>query len=122
MFNIKGYEIQMFFSKIGNGSSPETCQYIRVPTITNKDCNIDYDEFPLSITDSMICAGYRGLGGKDSCLGDSGGPLIFNHGGKAILVGVVSWGRKCAEPSHPGVYSRVTHVLDWIKDNMVRIH
>ena len=44
----------------------------------------------------MICAGYRGIGGKDACTGDSGGPLICNHGNKAVLVGVVSWGRRCA--------------------------
>ena len=72
--------------------------------------------------DSMICAGYRGIGGKDACTGDSGGPLICKHGNKAVLVGVVSWGRRCAEPNHPGVYSRVTHVLDWIRNNMVMIH
>jgi secreted trypsin-like serine protease len=124
---IKGYEIEEWFCKhsyillqTGIGSSPETCQYVRVPAITNKDCNSDYEDYP--ITDSMICAGYRGLGGKDSCTGDSGGPLICNHGNKAVLVGVVSWGRRCAEPNHPGVYSRVTHVLDWIKNNMVMIH
>ena len=70
----------------------------------------------------MICAGYRGIGGKDACTGDSGGPLICNHGNKAVLVGVVSWGRRCAEPNHPGVYSRVTHVLDWIRNNMVIIY
>ena len=109
-------------SQTGIGSSPEICQYVRVPAITNKDCNKDYKDYPLSIMDSMICAGYRGLGGKDACQGDSGGPLICNHGNKAVLVGVVSWGNGCAEPNHPGVYSRVTHVLDWIKDNMVIIH
>ena len=40
----------------------------------------------------MMCAGYRGVGGKDACQGDSGGPLVSNNGGNAIIAGVVSWG------------------------------
>ena len=67
----------------------------------------------------MICAGYRGVGGKDACSGDSGGPFICNDGGKAVLAGIVSWGAGCARPEYPGVYSRVTHVLEWIQANMV---
>ena len=105
------------FSKSDNSSYPQTCQYVRVPTITNSDCKKSYSD--KSITESMICAGYPGEGGKDSCSGDSGGPLVCNENGNAVLAGVVSWGTRCGEPDYPGVYSRVTHVLDWIKENMV---
>ena len=103
--------------KSGNSSSPQTCQYVKVPTITNSDCKKSYGND--SITESMICAGYPGDGGKDSCSGDSGGPLVCNENGNAVLAGVVSWGNGCGKPDYPGVYSRVTHVLDWIKENMV---
>ena len=45
---------------------------------------------------------------------------MCNENGKAVLVGVVSFGFGCAEPRIPGVYARVTHVLSWIKENLVR--
>jgi len=102
------------------GNSPETCQYVQVPSVTNSECAEAYAPcvpYCFSST-SMICAGYIGQGGKDACAGDSGGPFICNNNGKAVLAGVVSWGRGCAKPKYPGVYSRVTHVLDWIKENM----
>ena len=50
---------------------------------------------------------------------NSGGPLVCNSNGKAVLTGVTSGGYGCAKPRYPGVYARVTHVLDWIKSNMV---
>ena len=101
------------------GSSPSTCNYVRVPVISNTACNDDYGG---SILDSMMCAGFQNVGGKDACQGDSGGPLVCNDGGgNAIIAGVVSWGYGCARPEYPGVYSRVTHVLSWIHDNMVMI-
>merc|ERR1712223_967798 len=98
------------------GSSTNTCQYVRVPAITNAACNSDYGAG--SITDSMICAGYPGVGGKDACQGDSGGPFVCNDNGKAVVAGVVSWGNGCALADYPGVYARTTYVLDWIKSYM----
>ena len=49
-----------------------------------------------------ICAGYED-GGKDSCQGDSSGPLVLN----GRLFGVVSWGVGCADAGNPGVYAEV---------------
>ena len=56
-------------------------------------------------------------GGRDACVGDSGGPLFLipAHGrsdGGTILIGVVSWGIECAAAKTPGVYSRTDKLLD----------
>jgi len=61
-----------------------------------------------------ICAGDYDEGGVDTCDGDSGGPLLANDGSNA-LVGVTSWGYLCAEPQHPGRYTRISHFLSDIK-------
>lgn len=50
-----------------------------------------------------------GASGKDSCYGDSGGPLAS----KNTIYGIVSFGQNCAIVS--GVYTRVSYYRRWIK-------
>ena len=73
------------------------------------DCKESYGEN--SIWDeSMLCAGEAG---KDSCEGDSGGPLTYND----VHIGIVSWGQGCALPGYPGVYAQTDAFLDFIRQN-----
>lgn len=57
---------------------------------------------PGGIIASMICAGQAA---KDSCSGDSGGPMVVNEG-RWTQVGIVSWGIGCGKGQYPGVYTR----------------
>jgi trypsin len=52
---------------------------------------------------------------KDSCNGDSGGPL-FATTSERVQIGIVSYGMSCALPKFPGVYSEVNNpeIRSWI--------
>ncbi|GLG96317.1 Serine protease grass [Gryllus bimaculatus] len=61
--------------------------------------------------------------GRDSCTGDSGGPLmreaLVAGEAKTVQFGVVSFGpRSCGTAGVPGVYTRVGHYMQWILDTM----
>jgi len=98
-------------------SSPDVLHVVDAPGVSNAVCDTAYGGTG-SITDQMICAGNTVNGGVDACQGDSGGPLTYLDQGRAVLVGVVSWGRGCALATHPGVYARTTEALTWINDQM----
>ncbi|KAB7503532.1 Proclotting enzyme, partial [Armadillidium nasatum] len=91
-------------------------QEVSIPVWDNNECNNTYENN--EIFSVMLCAGDK-EGGKDSCQGDSGGPLMlpYGPGNRWTVIGVVSWGIRCADPGFPGVYARVSKYLDWIARN-----
>lgn len=75
-----------------------------------KQTRLGYD---FKLHPGFICAG--GEEGKDACKGDGGGPMVCERGGTWQVVGVVSWGIGCGQVGIPGVYVKVAHYLDWIR-------
>ena len=73
--------------------------------------------------------------GVDACQGDSGGPASILKNGRQtqvkknlrkmvgkdswdgpLQIGIVSLGKGCGDPRFPGLYTRVTSILSWIKN------
>ncbi|XP_078531203.1 granzyme A-like [Lissotriton helveticus] len=84
---------------------------VNVTVISRTTCKDHYNAKPI-ITINMLCAGDK-QGGKDTCRGDSGGPLICNR----ELRGITSFGHsKCGLVGEPGVYTLLTNsYLKWIR-------
>ena len=99
-----------------SGPTAGILKEVSLPIIGAKKCKQLVDD-PSFYTKKCICTGYP-EGGQDACQGDSGGPLFHVNGGQQILVGVVSWGEGCARKNSPGVFSRVSYYLNWMKSIM----
>jgi secreted trypsin-like serine protease len=93
------------WGRTAEGANPSPAlRQVQVPIETDAECARSVPEYRPG---AMVCAGYP-RGGKDACEGDSGGPMVV--GGR--LVGVVSYGRGCARPGQPGIYTRLAGYRD----------
>jgi len=97
-----------------NGASSTVCRQATVPIVPIPECNDDYRGVSrVNINNDMVCAGQ---GRRDSCAGDSGGPMLSDYyDGRWSVIGIVSFGVDCASERHPGVYTRVDRYLNWIE-------
>lgn len=93
---------------------------VEVPIVARSQCSSKFRVASVTISESQLCAG--GERGKDSCTGDSGGPLMNtfrNDSGQWYIEGVVSFGSsRCGSEGWPGVYTKVGDYLNWIKENV----
>lgn len=105
--------------QLSGGQRSNTLQKVDVPVLENSECQTWYKEANknLVIVDTCMCAGYQ-LGGKDSCIGDSGGPLMLKKQDRHFVAGVVSAGFGCARERLPGLYTRVNNYLEWISETL----
>ncbi|KAG7254988.1 hypothetical protein CRUP_034842, partial [Coryphaenoides rupestris] len=95
----------------------EVLQYVKLPVVDQKECEESYASRSLAynITLNMFCAGFY-EGGRDTCLGDSGGAFVMQEQQGWAVFGLVSWGgpEDCGSQRVYGVYTRVTNYITWI--------
>lgn len=92
---------------------PETIKCTSIPLVSVIECNKFY--VPLSISErNSMCA--FSSSGKNSCRGDSGGPILCRK--TKIQLGVVSFGKACGIYQAPNVYTRVDKYLNFIHTTM----
>merc|ERR1712038_301054 len=89
-------------------------QYIDLPLVTDNHCKTFWDD----LQSNQICAYWKDHK-QDACQGDSGGPMACDSHkgdhGQYALIGVTSFGNGCGN-NWPGVYTRISSYLDWIKN------
>ena len=100
-------------------TTSETLQYVKLPVVEQAECEASYASRSLAynITRNMFCAGFY-EGGRDTCLGDSGGAFVMQDEGQQrwAVFGLVSWGgpEDCGSQRVYGVYTRVSNYISWI--------
>ncbi|XP_059486148.1 cationic trypsin-3-like isoform X2 [Neocloeon triangulifer] len=78
-------------------------------------CRQVYENY--HITENMFCAGHPSQV-RDSCAGDSGGPLLCQVGDRWTVFGVTSFGEGCGRRGKFGVYSMVPNYVHWIQQTI----
>lgn len=110
------------WGKTENRTASNVKLKVSLPRVEKEQCQTTYANAGVNLGVGQICAG--GQKGKDSCRGDSGGPLMTlertrEGTGKWSVVGVVSFGPSpCGMPGWPGVYTKVSDFVPWILSKM----
>ncbi|XP_058811609.1 serine protease grass-like [Topomyia yanbarensis] len=94
-----------------------------LPRVDNEQCEhiMRNNSLTIALGEQQLCAG--GSDRKDSCRGDSGGPLgtvglLYNEP-RFIQFGIVSIGvNTCGLKNIPSIYTRVGLYMDWILENI----
>ncbi|MGH0177170.1 UNVERIFIED_CONTAM: hypothetical protein FKN15_074725 [Acipenser sinensis] len=105
------------------GMVSDVLQYVKLPVVLHSECKTSYESRSgnYNITDNMFCAGFY-EGGKDTCLGDSGGAFVMEdpQSKRWVAQGLVSWGgpEECGSQRVYGVYTKVSKYTEWLENKL----
>ncbi|XP_075713576.1 hepatocyte growth factor activator serine protease isoform X2 [Rhinoderma darwinii] len=91
-------------------------QEAMVPIVSDSKCSSP-EVYGSEFSENMFCAGYFDCD-IDACQGDSGGSLACQENKISYLYGIVSWGDGCGRVNKPGVYTKVSNYVQWIKSKI----
>ncbi|XP_037082241.1 transmembrane protease serine 3-like [Pollicipes pollicipes] len=95
-----------------NSTPSDVLRELNVRIISNSACQAARG----TAASSVLCA-LSTRRGHGLCTGDAGGGLTYcNRRRRWEVVGVVSAGELCGATTAPGIYTRVTSVLSWIRE------
>lgn len=117
---------KMILSAVGFGVKNSTDKYpasirqiVSLNVFDFEKCKKIYESNPNGIQVSghgQFCA--LGKKGKDTCNGDSGGPITVQYKGITIVVGIISFGGTPCGSHWPGVYTSVSAYCYWIQNTI----
>lgn len=84
------------------GRYPDRMRVARVPIVSDARAR---DVYGTSYVGALMVA--AGKEGKDTCDGDSGGPMFARQADKRYQIGITSFGEGCGARGYPGVYTEV---------------
>ncbi|KAL0853140.1 hypothetical protein ABMA27_012903 [Loxostege sticticalis] len=107
---------------LGDGKeAAEVLQIMEIARFSTEECSKHYGPYRLLKTgfdnSTQICYGHRQIP-RDTCRGDSGGPLQVDFRSVECMqkvIGVTSFGKACGQTGQPGVYTRVRPYVPWIE-------
>lgn len=97
-----------------SGASSSVLRKVNLTLYSNEDCG---KHLKFQVDKTQICAG-DWLGERDTCGGDSGGPIFVklqkSERELPYIIGITSYGGYCAD-GLPAVYTRVGEYRLWIE-------
>ncbi len=119
------------WGRLQDGRFPIDLRQVQISLFDRSECNSLISGPPKpgvviqgDITENMICSGVS-EGGRGSCNGDSGGPLmVAMPDGTYLQVGIVSWGYTadnaagCSLEAEFSAFTRVAIYQQWIMDTI----
>lgn len=104
-----------------NPAVSDTLQQVALDYVPFSTCNQNWNGFLTPVQSSVICAAElnpQDNETENTCLGDSGGPLILGDDPAPYIVGLTSFGSadNC-QAGRPTVFNRVLNMVDFVEEN-----